>query len=84
MSLTAVQTCWGKIRELYLDLFSGDLDWYPFSEVSRQAILLENTLRVTPAGRNVSVMHSIANVEGARQPGEPNFLKEADRLKYGL
>ncbi|KAF9651446.1 hypothetical protein BDM02DRAFT_3267070 [Thelephora ganbajun] len=77
--------CWQHIRELYLALYPGDLDWYPLTEVSRQIILLEGTLRVTPAGRNVSVMHSMVNiVNGDRSPDEPNFLKEDDRLKYGL
>lgn len=83
--LTTVQTCWEHIRDLYLALYSGNLEWYPITEVGRQIILLESTLRVTPAGKNVSVMHSIANMEnGARSPDEPNYLKEEDRLKAGL
>jgi len=85
MSLTTVQACWEKIRELYLVLYPGDLEWFPLTEVSRQVILLEGTLRVTPAGRDMSVMHSIANLEtGARPPGEPNLLREEDRIKFGL
>jgi len=40
-------------------------------------------LRVTPAGKGMSVMHSIANMVGDTQNG-PNFLKEEDRLKHGL
>ena len=85
MSLTIVQLCWQKIRELYLLLYPGDLPWYPFTEVSRQVILLESTLRVTPAGKNVSVVHSMANMENnARSPDEPNFLREDDRIRHGL
>ena len=85
MSLTIVQMCWHKIRALYLVLYPGDLSWYPYTEVSRQVILLESTLRVTPAGKNVSVMHSMTNlVNTARSPGEPNYLKEDDRIKAGL
>jgi len=80
-----ITACWQKIRQLYLALYAGDLEWYPFTEVSRQIILLEGTLRVTPAGRDMSVMHSIANISnGDRGPGEPNFLREDDRLRYGL
>jgi hypothetical protein len=83
--LTIVQACWQKIRDLYLVLYPGDLDWFSLTEVSRQIILLETTLRVTPAGRNISVMHSIANMDnGALSPGEPNFLREDDRLAHGL
>jgi len=85
MSLTIMQACWEKIRELYMVLYPGDLEWYPFTEVSRQIILLEGTLRVTPAGKDMSVMHSLANLENREQsPGGPNFLREEDRLKYGL
>ena len=81
----AVQSCWQHIRDLYMPIYSGDLGWYPYSEVSRQIILLESSLRVTPAGKGMSVMHSLANMgNGARAPDEPNFLKEEDRLKYGL
>lgn len=77
--------CWHKIRELYLILSPGDLSWFPFAEVSRQVILLESTLRVTPAGKNMSVMHSMANMENcAQSPDEPNFLKEVDRIRAGL
>jgi len=83
--LTALQACWTHIRDLYMFLYPGDLEWYPYSEVSRQIILLESSLRVTPAGRGMSVMHSLANLDnGARAPDEPNFLKEEDRLKWGL
>ena len=83
--LTTVQACWQKIRDLYLVLYPGNLDWFSLTEVSRQIILLETTLRVTPAGRNISVMHSIANMDnGALSPGEPNFLREDDRLAHGL
>ena len=85
MSLTTVQACWQRIRELYLNLYPGDLEWYPFTEVSRQIILLEGTLRVTPAGKNISVLHSLVNIEtGDRLPDEPNLLREDDRLRYGL
>lgn len=85
MTHTIVQTCWKKIRKLYLNLYPGDLEWYPFTEVSRQIILLEGTLRATPAGNNVSVLHSLVNIEtGDRLPDEPNLLKEDERLKYGL
>ena len=66
-------------------LYPCDLDWYPYSEVNRQIILLDGMLRVTPAGRGMSVMHSMANMENdAQSEGGPNFLKEEDRLKYGL
>lgn len=85
MSLTIGQACWQRVRELYLVLYPGDLEWYPLTEVSRQIILLEGTLRVTPAGRDMSVMHSMANIEtGDRSPEEPNLLKEDERLKWGL
>jgi hypothetical protein len=85
ISLTIIQACWQKIRELYLNLYPGDLEWYPFTEVSRQIILLEGSLRATPAGKNMSVLHSLVNIEtGDRLPDEPNLLKEDERLKYGL
>lgn len=32
----------------------------------------------------MSVMHSIANIENGARSDQPNFLKEEDRLKYGL
>lgn len=84
-SLMILQTCWHKIRELYLALYPGDLDWYPLTEVSRQIIQLEGTLRVTPAGKDISVMHSMANLDNNElSPDEPNFLREDDRLRYGL
>ena len=85
VSLTIIQACWKKIRDLYLNLYPGDLEWYPFVEVSRQIILLEGTLRVTPAGNNMSVLHSLVNIEtGDRLPDEPNLLREDERLRYGL
>jgi hypothetical protein len=85
MSLTLVQVCWQEIRDLYMGLYPGNLEWYPLTEVSRQIILLDSTLRVTPAGKGMSVVHSLVNVEsGGRLPDEPNFLREEDRLKYGL
>lgn len=85
MSLTIVQVCWLEIRELYLGLYPGNLEWYPFTEVSRQIILLDNTLRVTPAGKGMSVVHSLVNIESGDRPSdEPNLLREEDRLKYGL
>jgi len=84
ISLTTVQACWQRIRELYLDLYPGDLEWYPLTEVSRQIILLEGALRVTPAGRGVSVLHSLVNIETGDESDEPNLLREDERLKYGL
>lgn len=81
-----MQVCWQEIRELYLGLYPGDLEWYPLTEVSRQIILLDSTLRVTPAGKGMSVVHSLVNIaeSGDRLPDEPNLLREEDRLKYGL
>ncbi|KAF9792197.1 hypothetical protein BJ322DRAFT_20130 [Thelephora terrestris] len=78
-------SCWYYIRELYPVLYPGDLEWYPFAEVSRQVILLEGSLRVTPAGKGVSVVHSMVGLE-AKTPAseEPDFLKEDERLKWGL
>lgn len=84
MSLTIVQACWQRIRELYLDLYPGDLEWYPLTEVSQQIILLDGALRVTPAGRGMSVLHSLVNIETGDESDEPNLLKEDERLKYGL
>lgn len=85
VSLTIVQACWQRIRELYLALYPGDLEWYPFTEVSRQIILLEGVLRATPAGRNMSVMHSLVTVAaGDQSSDEPNLLKEEERIKHGL
>jgi len=72
-----VQACWQKIRELYLVLYPDDLDWYPLTEVSWQIDLLEDTLRVTPAGKDMFVTYSMANMEDGD-------LKEDGRLKYGL
>jgi len=77
--------CWNYIRELYPLLYPGDLEWYPFSEVSRQIILLEGTLRVTPAGKGVSVVHSMVGLgNGVPSSEEPDLLKEDERLKWGL
>lgn len=77
--------CWYHIRELYRALYPGDLDWYPFTEVNHQIITLEGTLRVTPAGRGVSVVHSMVGLGDRSQPSdEPDFLKEDDRLRWGL
>lgn len=84
ISLAILQACWGWIRQLYLVLYPGDLDWYPLTEVSRQIILLEDTLRVTPAGKNVSLMHSVANIRTTESSDEPNLLREDERLRYGL
>ena len=50
MSPVIVQACWQEIREFYPVLYPGDLDWYPLTEVSRQIVVLEGTLRVTPTG----------------------------------
>jgi len=77
--------CWHHIRELYIALYPGDLNWYSLIEVNQQIILLENTLRVTPAGRGVSVVHSMVGLSEANSPSnEPDFLKEEERLKWGL
>lgn len=86
VSLTITpQACWQHVRELYLALYPGDLDWFPFTEVSRQLIVLEGTLRGSPAGRGMSVVHSMVNLEsGERSPDEPNLLREEDRLIHGL
>lgn len=66
-------------------LYVGDLAWYPLTEVNRQIILLEGTLRVSPGGKDISVVHSMANLDNReRSPDEPNFLREDDRLKFGL
>ena len=86
MSLTdRVQTCWEKVRELYLELYPGDLDWYPLTEVNRQIILLEGTMRCSPMGRGMSVVHSMVNIEDVGSPkDEPNLLREDERLRHGL
>jgi hypothetical protein len=68
-----------------LVLYPGELEWFPLREVSRQIILLEATLRGTPAGRDISVLHFMANLNtSALSPGEPNLLREDDRLAHGL
>jgi len=81
----AQQTCWEKVRELYLQLYPGDLDWYPLTEVSRQIILLDGIMRGSPAGRGVSVIHSMVNIGDEDSSSDvPNLLKEEERLKRGL
>lgn len=64
-------------------LYPGELDWYPIGEVNHQIITLEGTLRVTPAGRGVSVVHSMVGLSDSPSD-EPDFLKEEERLKWGL
>jgi len=80
-----VVSCWYHIRDVYLALYPGGLSWYPLTEVSRQITLLEGTLRVTPAGKGVSVLHSMVGLDdGNLSPDEPDFVKEEERLKWGL